>query len=122
MTPATSRTAAGYTLIGPRNSPAFTFSAAAVRLRAMKIHKLAPLTAALALLLGTAACKEKTTSEKVEEAVKETADDTKGALKNVGEELKDVGEAIKDGTKQAYEETKNAVKEGVDKVKETVDK
>jgi hypothetical protein len=121
MTPATSRTASGGTPVGPRNSPAFTFFAAAAMLRAMKIHKLAPLTAALALLLGTAACKEKTTSEKVEEAVKETADDTKGALKDVSDELKDVGEAIADGTKKAYEETKEAVKEGVEKVKETVD-
>jgi hypothetical protein len=80
-------------------------------------------TFALLLLIALAgpACKEKSTAEKAEDALKSAASQTRGALEEAGDELKKVGEEIKDGTRQAYEETKAAVKEGVEKAKEAVD-
>ena len=65
--------------------------------------KVVAVMAALGLAFCLAGCKEKTTGEKVDDAVNKAADATKDAAHDVGDAVDkaahDVGDAVEDATK-----------------------
>jgi hypothetical protein len=55
-----------------------------------KIFKNTIYLIALVFALATTSCREKTTGEKIEDAVESVGDDVKDAVDDVGDEIEDV--------------------------------